>query len=59
METITIPMEDEIQKYKSALKEKEKELHDVKKKLEETERELETFNFIYLCIKPTGKECFK
>lgn len=59
METITLPMEDEIQKYKSALKEKEKKLHDVKKKLEETERELETFNFIYLCTKPTGMGCFR
>lgn len=32
-------MEYEIQKYKSPLKEKEKELHDVKKKPKEAERE--------------------
>lgn len=54
-------MKDKIQKYKSPLKEKEKEPHDVKKKLKETERELETLkSTTYTCTSSQpGKEFFK
>lgn len=61
MEMETIPIEDEIQKCKSALKEKEKELHDVKKKLAETEKELETLKSTSCTCTTSqpGKECLK
>lgn len=56
-------MKVKIQKYKSPLKEKEKEPHDVKKTLKETEREreLETLkSTTYTCTSSQpGKEFFK
>lgn len=58
-------MEDKIQKYKSPLKDMDKELHDVKKKTsrngEREKREFETLESTsYTCTSSQpGKECFK
>lgn len=57
----TIPTEDEIEKCKSALKEKEQEVNAVQKKLAEMEKELETLRSTSCTCATSqpGKECLK
>lgn len=57
----TIPTEDEIEKCKSALKEKEQGVNAVQKKLAEMENELETLRSTSCTCATSqpGKECLK